>query len=190
MGGADGFNCTNHLVERWFETLYVLAKVRLVPWRRGTAEALVEKAIADRCTKNCVITNGRPSLPCETDPEFALPSLIRWVTYRVKNENRKRRPDAWGDEEATFATVIEDPSPGPLDWAISREAKRVIWEALAKLSDVERGAIARVVLDGLTHKDAGTNLRMPLGTVKRVLYRALKKLRAMPEIRRLLDGIN
>jgi RNA polymerase sigma factor (sigma-70 family) len=189
MGGADGFNCTNHLVESWFDRLFVLAKVLLVPARRSSAEDLVSDAIADRCLKECV-TNGCPSLPCETDPEVALRSLIWWVRFRVKNENRRRRPEAWGDEEATFANVIEDPSPGPLDCAISRETNRVIWAALAKLSEEERLVVTLVWIGGVTHELAAKVLGMPLGTVKRALYRALKKLRAMPEIRRLLDGIN
>jgi RNA polymerase sigma-70 factor, ECF subfamily len=90
---------------------------------------------------------------------------------RVRFERRDKRASHLGEEIAP--AVGEDASQQLERKQESARAR----SALATLEPAERQAVAAAFLSGLTHAEAATQLREPLGTVKTRIRAALRKLR-------------
>ncbi len=66
----------------------------------------------------------------------------------------------------------------PLDRLITRERAERVWEALGKLKVLDREALDAFYIRGLSLIEIAEMLGVPLGTVKRRLHTARKRLRA------------
>jgi RNA polymerase sigma-70 factor (ECF subfamily) len=106
--------------------------------------------------------------------------LFQIAHYRILNElrRRSRRPQLEEDPEGLRLEQSPDPLPGPED-VVAGEAQRVeIREALEALPQTQRRAIELAFLEGLTHEQVSSTLRLPLGTTKTRIRAGLQKLRA------------
>jgi RNA polymerase sigma-70 factor, ECF subfamily len=65
----------------------------------------------------------------------------------------------------------------PLDQLISRERAERLWEALARLKSLDREALDAFYIRGHSLLEIAEQLGVPLGTVKRRLHTARKRLR-------------
>jgi RNA polymerase sigma-70 factor (ECF subfamily) len=66
----------------------------------------------------------------------------------------------------------------PLDALISRERAQRLWEALARLKRIDREALVAFYIQGQSLVEIAERLDVPLGTVKRRLHTARKRLKA------------
>src|SRR5439155_8161459 len=65
----------------------------------------------------------------------------------------------------------------PLDQLISRERAERLWEALGRLKSLDREALDAFYIRGHSLLEIAEQLGVPLGTVKRRLHTARKRLR-------------
>jgi RNA polymerase sigma-70 factor, ECF subfamily len=90
---------------------------------------------------------------------------------RLRFESRKKRSqsgDVW---------TWDDMAAHPCDVIEKREQRESLHAALAALTLDERQAIEITFFGGLTHAEAATRLKLPLGTVKTRIRSGLHKLR-------------
>jgi RNA polymerase sigma-70 factor (ECF subfamily) len=90
---------------------------------------------------------------------------------RLRFENRKKR--SHGGELEPRAEVAADSH----DVLEQREQAESLRKALAALTPDERQAIEATFFAGLTHAEAATRLKQPLGTIKTRIRSGLHKLR-------------
>jgi RNA polymerase sigma-70 factor, ECF subfamily len=106
--------------------------------------------------------------------------LFQIAHYRILNElrRRSRRPQLEEDPDGLRLEQSPDPMPGP-DEVVAGEAQRVeIHEALEALPQPQRRAVELAFMEGLTHEQISTTLRVPLGTTKTRIRAGLQKMRA------------
>ncbi len=107
-------------------------------------------------------------------PESRLDS---WVFGIMKNawideiRSRRRRDRVHAPEEAGFA--VGDSSAEMRDIALSMQA------AMARLPEDQRLAVALVLVEGLSYKEASEALDIPIGTLTSRLARGREALQAM-----------
>ncbi len=89
---------------------------------------------------------------------------------RLRFENRKKR-------SGTAVLPSAEEAPDPRDLIELREQGQLVREALAGLRPDERQAIETTFFAGLTHAEAATRLKQPLGTIKTRIRSGLQKLR-------------
>jgi RNA polymerase sigma-70 factor, ECF subfamily len=65
----------------------------------------------------------------------------------------------------------------PLDQLISRERAQRLWEALGRLKSLDREALDAFYIRGHSLLEIAERLNVPLGTVKRRLHTARKRLK-------------
>jgi RNA polymerase sigma-70 factor, ECF subfamily len=92
---------------------------------------------------------------------------------RLRFDSRKKRSDG-GDVQPQ-----PDPVADPHDALVLREQGESLRAALASLTPEERQAIETTFFAGLTHAEAATRLKQPLGTIKTRIRSGLHKLRVM-----------
>ncbi|MBV8534480.1 MAG: sigma-70 family RNA polymerase sigma factor [Alphaproteobacteria bacterium] len=88
---------------------------------------------------------------------------------RLRFESRKKRNGA--------TQPADDVAADPCDLLELREQGQLLREALAGLTPDERQAIESTFFTGLTHAEAATSLKQPLGTIKTRIRSGLQKLR-------------
>jgi RNA polymerase sigma factor (sigma-70 family) len=82
------------------------------------------------------------------------------------------------DSELTDAVLAElNHSETPLDILLSIDSHNALHLALAKVAPAARQMITLAFYQGFTYSEISEHLKMPLGTVKTVIRRALKGLR-------------
>jgi RNA polymerase sigma-70 factor (ECF subfamily) len=69
----------------------------------------------------------------------------------------------------------------PLAELIARERAERLWEAIAQLKPLDREALCAFYIQGESLVEIATRLDVPLGTVKRRLHTARKRLKAILE---------
>lgn len=69
----------------------------------------------------------------------------------------------------------------PIDELIARERARKLWDALGQLKPIDREALVAFYIQGQPLSEIAEALDVPLGTVKRRLHTARKRLKAMLE---------
>ncbi|HEX5065070.1 MAG TPA: RNA polymerase sigma factor [Myxococcota bacterium] len=89
------------------------------------------------------------------------------------------------DANLPWQELLEGPLE-PAEDAGSTELRRDLREALARLPEKEREAVAAVHVEGRTYEDAAAKTGIPLGSLKRHLRDGLARLRA--ELDPLLGG--
>jgi RNA polymerase sigma-70 factor (ECF subfamily) len=110
------------------------------------------------------------------DPErFA--GWLRQVTVRMAINRATRRvaPVCVDTTVLEGACVAQD---GPLTELIARERAQRLWEVMAELKPLDREALLAFYIQGESLMDIAERLDVPIGTVKRRLHTARKRLKA------------
>lgn len=95
---------------------------------------------------------------------------------RVRRERRrKEQPLHPEGPHATYAEHGDDPRQRLFD---ALDASTAVAHAISGLSEVQQRMLAMAFMEDLTHSEIAERTRMPLGTVKSHLRRALAALRA------------
>jgi len=102
---------------------------------------------------------------------------LRQVAVRMAINRATRRMSPASAEAGVLETAFEH-SDEPLDQLISRERAERLWAALGRLKSLDREALDAFYIRGLSLLEMAESLDVPLGTVKRRLHTARKRLRA------------
>ena len=102
------------------------------------------------------------------DPQRGTPST--WLLTltrsraidRLRIETLRREREESLDETATVASLIGDPEA----YSASSELRRIVQQALSRLTPEQREAIEIAYYSGLSHSEIAAKLGQPLGTVK------------------------
>jgi RNA polymerase sigma factor (sigma-70 family) len=111
-------------------------------------------------------------------------SVIAWllIMARSRSLDACRRQTAQRvifDSEVTDAALAElSHVETPLDILLSIDSNNALHRALTKVAPTARQMIGLAFYQGLTYSEISEHLKMPLGTVKTVIRRALRALRA------------
>jgi len=114
-------------------------------------------------------------------------SFVAWITtiaYRTAVDYaRSRPPDSPSSDNRVFVDPDDIGAPDPLDWPTpdpgTPELRAALDDALGRLKPVPRQCFEMHVLQQRTYDGIARELRLPVGTVKSHISRAVKKLRAL-----------
>jgi RNA polymerase sigma-70 factor (ECF subfamily) len=101
---------------------------------------------------------------------------LRQVAVRMAI-NRATRRVAPPSVEAGILEGASEHSDEPLDQLISRERAERLWEALGRLKSLDREALDAFYIRGHSLLEIAEMFNVPLGTVKRRLHTARKRLK-------------
>jgi RNA polymerase sigma-70 factor, ECF subfamily len=102
---------------------------------------------------------------------------LRQVTVRMAINRATRRTAPSSVETGVLEEACEH-RDDPLDELISRERAQRLWEALARLRVIDREALVAYYIQGQSLIEIAENLDVPIGTIKRRLHTARKRLKA------------
>lgn len=120
-------------------------------------------------------------------PKFRGGSLKGWLRSIVVTTNislhrgLKNKPLAALDESPGWKESLPDLEAGPDEMAQRGDDKRVLREALAKLSEDARTILILREIEGLDYQEIAELLSLPKGTVRSRLARAREALRKVLE---------
>ena len=102
---------------------------------------------------------------------------LRQVTVRMAINRATRRvpPTSVEDEILDDAAAVRSE---PIDELIARERARQLWEALNRLGPMDREALDAFYIRGLSLVEIADEFEVPVGTIKRRLHTARKRLKA------------
>ena len=101
---------------------------------------------------------------------------LRSITHRMAiNRMVRRTPDLPTDQEALDAACIEKGSD-PLDHVIASENEDRLHEGLERLRDLDRETLVAFYVKGQSLLEMSDEFDAPLGTIKRRLHVARKRL--------------
>ena len=109
---------------------------------------------------------------------------LRQVTVRMAINRATRRTAPASVESGVLEATCEHRND-PLDELISRERAQRLWEALARLKVLDREALLAFYINGQSLVEIADRLDVPIGTIKRRLHTARKRLKA--ELEALAD---
>ena len=116
---------------------------------------------------------------------LSVDNLVAYVYRSLKNRvidlARTKKPtvsiDAQiGDSAGTFVELLKDAAPGALEMLQSIEGRRALFEALERLSEMERRVIIAHEFEGIPFKALAGELGVPLNTLLSHKARGLRKL--------------
>ena len=121
-------------------------------------------------------------------PRFRAESPFRpWLLTIVANEARNRRKSAARRTRLALRAAEDRPSgdaaPSPEVAVLEREQREQLMNAVNEMREEDRLVIGCRYFLGLSERETATTLRIPAGTVKSRLARALARLRATLEER-------
>ena len=159
---AGDRNAFGELFERFQPTVYAIAMRRL----RDHADA------QELCQD--VFVQAMLKIEQLRVPE-AFIGWLRQITVRMAINRAVRRKNSVSVEpEMLEATVTEDASP--LDFALEAERKDEVRAGLARLGDMDRETLEAFYVDGQSLLQMADAFDAPLGTIKRRLHTARKRL--------------
>jgi RNA polymerase sigma-70 factor (ECF subfamily) len=105
----------------------------------------------------------------------AFPGWLRQIVHRmaINRITRRRAPMAL-DQEVLEATCFVDASP--LEAVLNRETRLQVHAGLAKLGDIDRKTLTAFYLKGQSLVEMSEAFDAPIGTIKRRLHVARKRL--------------
>lgn len=113
------------------------------------------------------------------DPERGSPEA--WISTRARNRaidrirSIRRRGESFGAPlNESLKPIGENPSQTVAERAVER---RVIWDALERLSESQREVIELAYFGGFTQTEIAEQLKLPLGTVKTRIRQGIERLR-------------
>ncbi len=106
-----------------------------------------------------------------------------WLTRVTINLCHDRRRAGWWLRFRHRSDPVEDvpiaaAGPGPADLAMSEEARRRIWAAFRQLPARQREVFALRYIEECSTAEVAVALRLSPGSVKRHLFRAIRRLRS------------
>lgn len=108
------------------------------------------------------------------EPE-AFGGWLRQIVHRMAINRATRRPTPTSvDHEILEATVTCDSDP--LEAVLSREQKMQVHQGLNRLGDLDRQTLVAFYLDGQSLNQMSDAFAAPIGTIKRRLHVARKRL--------------
>ena len=103
---------------------------------------------------------------------------LRQVAVRMAINRATRRVSPPSVEVGILEGAASEHSDEPLDQLISRERSERLWAALGRLKALDREALDAFYIRGHSLLEIAEMLDVPLGTVKRRLHTARKRLKA------------
>jgi len=141
----------------------------------------VDEAVQDAFVKAYShLATFREELPFEV---WFTRILINGCLDRIKSRTRRERrmtsmPDGPGGER-DFAERTPGLGPSPEDQLLSRERRRRLAEAIARLPDRQRSVFMLCHYEGCTSRDVSALTGLNESTVRVHLFRAIRKLRVL-----------
>jgi RNA polymerase sigma-70 factor, ECF subfamily len=163
------------LVELFQPTVYAIALTRL----RNAAEAqeLAQEVFIHSMTKLDQLRDPR----C-----FA--GWIRQITVRMAINRLARQAPVRGAEPA-FLDSARAVTVSPLDEMVRAEQRSELWSGLNRLKDLDRATLEAFYIRGRSLKQMSREFETPVGTIKRRLHVARKRLRRQLERPRALAAV-
>jgi RNA polymerase sigma-70 factor (ECF subfamily) len=151
------------LVQRFEATVYAVALTRL----RNPLEA---QELAQE-----VFIHAWSKLDQLRDPE-CLPGWLRQITVRMALNRLTRRGPLRGAETGVLESV---PSAGdsPLDEMVRQEQRKALLDGLDQLKPTDKETLVAFYLRGRSLQQMSREFATPIGTIKRRLHVARKRLR-------------
>lgn len=151
---------------------------RCVPHARALARRFVRDAELDDVLADSFFQAWREAARYDVARGSAVSWLLTIVRTRALDLLRQRRasPAAAADEPA--ADDPPSPDPGPADLLAQAQAGGALQRALAELSSSERWVLGLAYYREMSHADIAAATALPLGTVKSLINRSQRKLRA------------
>jgi RNA polymerase sigma-70 factor (ECF subfamily) len=114
------------------------------------------------------------------DPQrgSALAWLLTICRSRAVDRHRRNRAALAGNDGHPAGIAAEGYELGPDDVLQLFEQDSAVFRALAKLSPLRRHLVALAFFQGLTHEEIARETRLPVGTVKSHIRRALTVMRS------------
>lgn len=102
-------------------------------------------------------------------------SWLRSITHRMAiNRAVRRKPDYSTEPDALASTCVEDETP--LTAALAGERQSQVRAGLSRLRDLDRATLVAFYVDGQSLIEMSQAFGAPLGTIKRRLHVARKRL--------------
>ncbi len=151
-----------------------LRAVYLIVHDRATAEDIVQTAFIRVYERITQFDTQRPFRP------WFLRSVINDALKVTTQQNRHISLDAVLEEaESALADFLKESRPNPDDLAEITDTRQAVWQALGKLSPLQRAAIVQRYYLGLSESEMATEADCAPGTIKWRLHTARKRLRAL-----------
>jgi RNA polymerase sigma-70 factor (ECF subfamily) len=146
----------------------------LITRDRALAEDIVQAAFLRAYERIDQFDAGRPFGPW----------FLRSVTNDAVKSVTRGKPQisletGAGEEEASLASFLVDPNPGPNETAETVETRQMVWAALGRLPPAQRAAIVLRYYLGMSEAEMVEQLNCPSGTVKWRLHAARQRLRRL-----------
>jgi RNA polymerase sigma-70 factor, ECF subfamily len=103
---------------------------------------------------------------------------IRQVAVRMAINRATRRNAPPSVETGVLEAAGSERCDDPLDTLIARERADRLWEALEQLKVIDREALVAFYIQGQSLIEIAERLNAPIGTIKRRLHTARKRLKA------------
>jgi len=114
----------------------------------------------------------------EVDPERIGPWLTRVTRNAAIDTIRRREVGVRAVTDADVGSVdVPEDSPGPESLARSSQLGSRLLEELCALSEPHRSVVILREIQGLSYREIGEALEMPLSSVRVTLYRGRRRLR-------------
>jgi RNA polymerase sigma-70 factor (ECF subfamily) len=103
--------------------------------------------------------------------------LLTMARSRALDQLRGRDKAELHPEPDTLAEPLAKAEGGPIDMLLAVERAGILHTALARLRPIQRQLLALAFYRDLTHQEIAEQTRLPLGTVKTHLRKALLRLK-------------
>jgi RNA polymerase sigma-70 factor (ECF subfamily) len=103
---------------------------------------------------------------------------LRQVAVRMAINRATRRNAPPSVETGVLEGACAERRDDPLDALITRERAKQLWEALERLKVIDREALVAFYIQGRSLIEIAEKLDVPIGTIKRRLHTARKRLKA------------
>jgi RNA polymerase sigma-70 factor (ECF subfamily) len=155
------------LARRFEPTVYAVALTRLR--NPGEAQELAQE----------VFVHGMSKLRQLRDPQcFA--GWLRQITVRMAI-NRLTRRGPFQSTDAPALENVEAPRADPLDELVRSEQNAELYDGLQRLKPLDRATLMAFYIRGRSLKQMSREFETPVGTIKRRLHVARKRLRRQLE---------
>jgi RNA polymerase sigma-70 factor (ECF subfamily) len=159
-GSREAFGA---LVQHYESTVFATVMARL----RHRAEA--------REVTQDVFVQAMRKLPQLREPD-RFGGWLRQIAVRMSINRAVRRPHETACSPETFNTLKTEPRT-PLDNLLRSERSRQVWGGLSRLRELDRRTLIAFYVEGHSLKEMSDEFASPIGTIKRRLHTARKRLR-------------
>lgn len=162
--------------------LELLVRKYQVPATRAADLIVRDRALADDIVQTAFLRVYERIEQFDASRPFAPWFLRMVVNDALKGASRRERQvslEAPIEGEIRLADLLPDPSPGPVDAAESAEMRDAVWEAVGKLTPLQRSAIALRYYLGLSEAEIADELAVLPGTIRWRLHKAKERLRTL-----------